>query len=82
MSSLGPISAGVTPDICADICRYLPNLSPISNSTTYRLPSNHPLFCCAAITRYSIARLCCCTMAVDVVGAMLTMALLTSHEWL
>ena len=81
MSSLGPISAGLTRylrrylQISADICSTIScHPADIWSCRRYR----HVL-CCAAVARYSIARLCCCTMAVDVVGAMSTMALLTSH---
>ena len=79
MSSLGPISAGVTRYLrrylqISAVVQYLVTPADIWSCRRYR----HVL-CCAAVACYSITRLCCCTMAVDVVGAMSTMALLTSH---
>ena len=76
MSSLGPISAGVTRRYLqiSAVVQYLVTPADIWSCRRYR-----HILCCAAVARYSIAHLCCCTMAVDVVGAMSTMALLTSH---
>jgi hypothetical protein len=76
MSSLGPISAGVTRRYLqiSAVVQYLVAPADIWSCRRYR-----HILCCAAVARYSIAHLCCCTMAVDVVGAMSTMALLTSH---
>ncbi len=77
MSSLGPISAGVTRYLqISAVVQYFVTPADIWSCRRYR---HVFVLCCAAVARYSITRLCCCTMAVDVVGAMSTMALLTSH---